>query len=111
MTIEERVAAVERELEHLRELQRLREVNETLGRTRVDLLESELKVTGRAFPRLQISMKELEEAVIVTNGLLTRQARSAQGPTANGWRSSKRPSPGINNGWRHRKRRSSATSR
>jgi len=79
MTIEERVTAVERELEHQRELQRLREAGDALGKARLELMEGQVKAADRVLPRLEMALKELEEASIVTSGLQSRQGGVLKG--------------------------------
>ena len=79
MTIEERLAAVERELIHQREMQRLREVNDTLTTTRVGMVEDQLAQTEKVLPKLRNAMKELEEASIVTGELQARQGGVLKG--------------------------------
>jgi hypothetical protein len=79
MTIEERLAAVERELIHQREMQRLREVNDTLAATRVGMVEDQLAQTEKVLPKLRNAMKELEEASIVTGELQARQGGVLKG--------------------------------
>jgi hypothetical protein len=79
MTIEERLAAVEQELIHQREMQRLREVNDTLTTTRVGMVEDQLAQTEKILPKLRNAMKELEEASIVTGELQARQGGVLKG--------------------------------
>ena len=79
MTIEERLAAVERELIHQREMQRLREVNDTLTTTRVGMVEDQVAQAEKILPKLRNAMKELEEASIVTGELQARQGGVLKG--------------------------------
>lgn len=65
MTLEERVAAVERELAHLNEIRGLREINEELAASQADRAEAQLAETRKALPKLEAAMKELEEASVV----------------------------------------------
>jgi hypothetical protein len=74
MTIEERLAAVERELAHQEQLRELREINEKLTTARVREVGEQLVETKKVLPNLQSAMKELEEASIVTAHLQARQA-------------------------------------
>ncbi len=74
MTIEERLAAVERELEHQREMAKLRAIADDLATSRVERVEGKLEGATKVLPRLQAAMKELEEASIVTAHLQARQA-------------------------------------
>ncbi|HUD13323.1 MAG TPA: hypothetical protein VMQ56_06685 [Terracidiphilus sp.] len=79
MTIEERVAALELEIAHQREIQRLREVNDSLTSTRVGMVEGQLAQAEKVLPKLRNAMKELEEASLVTGELQTRQGGVLKG--------------------------------
>ena len=74
MTIEERLAVVEAELEHLRELQKLRDLHTELLGGRQERTGIELGEVRKILPSLQTARKELEETAIVMSGIQARQA-------------------------------------
>lgn len=79
MTLEERVAAVERELQHQNDLRALREINENLAAARAVQIDAELgTIKKKVLPNLQAAMKELEEANIVTAGQTGRHETRIQ---------------------------------
>lgn len=79
MTLEERVAAIERTLAHQQEMGKLRQIAEDLKSSRAEHVEEQLDATKKVLPKLQAAMKELEEASAVTGHLQARQALLLKG--------------------------------
>jgi len=78
MTIEERLDAVERELAHQNEMRGLREMNDKLAASQVERVQAQFAETRKALPRLEASMKELEDAAIVRNAQTLRHETRVQ---------------------------------
>jgi hypothetical protein len=66
MNLEERVAEIERVLEHRVRMDKLNQSAQNLRESQLDRLAAEQETTSKVLPKLEKAMKELEEATVIT---------------------------------------------